>query len=75
MPDVHSDGVVVLGVVALPPDTAEQFLRGDHLPLVFAEDSQQGELGGRQGQGRAVEGGLVGLHVDDQAAAGERLFL
>ena len=74
MPDVHSDGVVVLGVVVLPPNTAEQLLRGDHLALVFAEGRQQGELGGRQGQGRAVERGLMVLHIDDQAPAGERLF-
>ena len=67
MPDVHRDGIVVLGVILVLPDEVEQLLGADHLALSLAQDAEDGELRGGQVQELLVQEAFVGLHVQGKA--------
>ena len=47
---MHSDGIIVFGIILFLPDQMKQFLRADHLPLSLTQNPQNSELRGSQVQ-------------------------
>src|SRR5204863_5718673 len=63
--EVHTE-VVRLGLVARPPDLAQELAVGDELPSVLSEDAQEVELDRRQVDLLPGAGDVAPLQVDDQ---------
>ena len=66
---MHRDGARAALVVLVAKDALVELARGKDRAVRLEQDPQQGELRRREGERTLVERGLVGRHVEHEAAA------